>query len=142
MKRRDICKYCFSETLQAVIATDYDRQARDYQRRYNRTHPQSHIWRHILYKRTFLFFREGRTVSISVEIVRFIHAGTHKTFTFLGNLFLPFSHFPLEFLRMATESPASPASYEVCSETILRWKKILASIKPHNLAHGIPLADT
>ena len=142
MKRRNICKHNLSESLQADISSDYDRQAREYQCRHNRKHPHERIWRHILYRRSFFFYREGQTVSISVEIVRFIYAGTNKTFTFLGSLFRAFSRFPWEFLRVATASPQSPAAFEVCAETALRCEKILASVKLHNSAHGTPLSDS
>lgn len=138
MKRKELSKHFFSNTLQSNIASEYDKQARDFQKKYNQTHPDAHIWRHILYKHIFYFSKNGQVLSVRVEIVRFIYAGTNKTFTFLGNLFRAFSRFTWNFLHAAVKDPLSPAALEVSAETVYRWQKLFSSIKLHNLTNGKP----
>lgn len=141
MKHRELCKRFFSKTLQNEISASYDEQARRFQKNYNTMHPDAHIWRHILYERTFIFYRNGQVLSVRVEIVRFIFAGTNKTFTYLGNLFRAFSCFPWEFLNAVVHDPESSVALEICAETLIRWKKLLFLQKPHNLTHGISVTD-
>jgi len=78
-----------------------ERGVQNFQFRYNQAHPNARIWRHMLYKRTFFFFRDGIAFSVQVTLVRFVYAGTSRTFTFYGDLFCAFSHFSSEFIRQA-----------------------------------------
>ena len=121
------------KNIQDGIAADYDRQARQFQAEYNKKHPGRHIWRHILYRRTFCFFNFGQTFPVTLEIVRFIYAGTNKTFTFYGSLFLPFSHFSKDFMALAVSEPSGDAALEVSESTVRCWARHL---KQHNLASG------
>lgn len=87
--------------FQSKISSDYERGTQNFQFRYNQAHPNARIWRHMLYKRTFFFFRDGIAFSVQVTLVRFVYAGTSRTFTFYGDLFCAFSHFSSEFIRQA-----------------------------------------
>ena len=125
MKRRDLCKPNISKSLQAEISSQYHREALAYQHSYNSSHDGDRIWRHMLYRRTFRFLRGGRLVSVTVEIVRFIHARTRRTFTFYGSLFLPRVRYPLEFVRSASSPSDAEACFYVSSDTVRRWRSSL-----------------
>ena len=124
MKKHALCKNEMKNQLQDEIQARYNRLARSYQYKHNTSHPDGRIWRHMLCTRTFTFFRSGTAVEITVEIVRFIFAGTHHTFTFYAGLFLPFSRYAAEFVRSAISLPESGAALCVSRETICRWKRL------------------
>lgn len=111
-----------------------------FQKEYNLKHPGMHIWRHILYRKTFRFFLNGQIISLDLEIVRFIYAGTNRTFTFYGSFFLPFFHFTKEFMRQAVRSPDTLPALDVSAETIRRWTRLsclfTSDAKLHNPSHG------
>ncbi len=120
------------------IYRKYDLAAREFQRKYNREHPSDHIWRHMLCCRTILFFLDGKTVSVTLEIVRFIHANTRKTFTFRGGLLIPYSCYSISFMKYAVSDPDSPRIIqEVTLVTIRRWASILRTCTPaeNNCTH-------
>lgn len=143
MKNKDFFNPHFYDQLQD-ISSDYDKQARTFQKEYNFKHPGMHIWRHILYRKTFRFFLSGQMISVDVEIVRFIYAGTNRTFTFYGSFFLPFFHFTKEFMCQAVRSPDTLPALEVSAETIRRWARLSCifstdmcmDTKLHNPSHG------
>lgn len=129
MKLRELFKQNFS--FQSEIASLYEREAKAFQFRHNLSHPESLIWRHLLYRRTFFFFRNGSSFSVQVELVRFRFAGTNRTFTFYGSLFCAFSHFSKELISQAAaqkDDPFSPAATLVSRETLSRWVSCLASL--------------
>lgn len=114
--------------FQKIISASYDREARRFQKTYNSQHPLCHIWRHILYARTFFFCRGGICFSVRVELLRFLYAGTSRTFTFYGSLFLAFSSFSKEFIRSAS-SPCPSIPDEVMllipACTLARWARLI-----------------
>lgn len=87
--------------FQSKISSGYEREVKKFQFCYNQAHPDARIWRHLLYERTFFFFRDGIAFSVQVTLVHFVYAGTSRTFTFYGTLFCAFSHFSTEFIRQA-----------------------------------------
>ena len=142
MKKTPFCNPFFQ--FRQHISDEYDRQARAFQKEYNLSHPDQHLWRHILYKRTFRFFKNGQAIPVDLEIVRFIYAGTNSTFTFYGSLFLPFFRFPITFMEQAVCSPSGTAAMEVSADTVSRWGNLglfsdadtARPPKPHNPCHG------
>jgi len=123
MKHDDFFKYNFH--FQNNLSSCYAQQAHAYQLKYNRKHPGQRIWRHMLYKRTFYFFLNGRYISIEIEIVRFRYAGTNTTFTFYGTLFCAYSHFSAQFIKHAVFSSDelfSPSALTVSVKTLNSWK--------------------
>ena len=84
--------------LTKQFQSQYDKECRAYQTNYNRTHPGAHIWRHLIYTRTIHFLRQGSDVTCLIRIVRFIIAGTNKSFTFYGSFILPRTHYSLPML--------------------------------------------
>lgn len=123
MKHYDFFKYDLD--VQNKFSSLYAREAVIYQSKYNRKHPDRHIWRHLLYRRTFYFFLNGRYISAQIEIVRFRHAGTNRTFTFYGTLFCPYSHFSSDFIKQAvsgSKQPDNPAALTVSVDTLKCWK--------------------
>ena len=109
-----------TDILQAEISKGYDLQARKFQNDYNDKQTQNHIWRHALYKRSICFQRDGMKLPVTIEIIRFIVAGTSKTFTFYGNILIPYLRFAREFIKTALSSPSDTA-LEVSEETLQRW---------------------
>lgn len=108
----------------------YEKEARSFQSHYNSVHPSHRIWRHQLYLRTFFFYRNGISFSIQVRVVRFIFAGTGKTFTFYGSLFSAFSRFSKELISQVVSdhtAPFSTTSSLVSSETAAHWKALWGS---------------
>lgn len=126
MKYNDFFKY--NSKFQKNIFSCYDQQAAAFQSKYNKNHPKQHIWRHMLYKRTFYFSLNGRHISIEIEIVRFRYVGTNKTFTFYGTLFCAYSNFSAEFIKQAVSSSdelLSPSALTVSVKTLNCWKEWL-----------------
>lgn len=120
------CPVFFKQNFQFQqnILSEYNKQVLDYQFRYNLCHPISHIWRHNLYKRTFFFYKNGCSFSIQISVVRFIYAGTNRTFTFYGSLFSAFSHFSREFIQQAVQEKNIRDSFPaltVSAETLRTW---------------------
>lgn len=129
MNYKDFFKHNFS--FQQKILSCYDQEARNFQLQHNASHREHRIWRHMLYKRTFYFFRNGIHFSVEVEIVRFRFAGTNRTFTFYGSLFCSFSHFSKEFISKAVAENTDPFSSVaglVSTQTILHWASCLDRI--------------
>ena len=126
MKHNEFFKHNFS--FQQKISSVYNRQALQYQFEYNKKHPDKHIWRHLLYRRTFYFLRHGVYFSVQIEIVRFKYAGTNSTFTFYGDLFLAFSRFSSQFVRQAVSEGIEGrcAASIVSKETLKRWSRHLS----------------
>lgn len=113
--------------FQKKFSSEYHSQVKKFQNRYNHLHPDSHIWKHGLYTRTFFFYRNGLSFSVEIQIVRFVYAGTNKTFTFYGTLFSAFSHFSREFIRQAVREKNSPDSFPaltVSIETLAAWEAL------------------
>ena len=142
MKNLVVFKKLFNKTqstdsLQVEISKNYDLQARKFQNNYNSKHPQNHIWRHTLYKRTICFQRDGMKLPVTIEIVRFIVAGTSKTFTFYGNILIPYLRFAREFINSALSS-SDDAALEVSEETLHRW----TSFSVLEYTQYIPCSDT
>ena len=137
MKNKEFCNN-FSYDFSTDIAAQYDHFARKFQSEYNKSHPDDHIWRHALYRRTFSFFDKGRPLSVIIEVVRFLHAGANKTFTYYAGLFLPFYRFSLEFMRFAAAHPDSDPALDVSANTLKRWEGVLSGASPHNPAYSIP----
>lgn len=111
----------------------YKKEASDYQASYNRRHPQHPIWRHMLYTRTFYVFWQGGLYVIRIPIVRFLFAGTSKTFSFYGSLFCAFSHYARPFIHLAisdSDNPDSPVSLTVLPRTLKRWAALPAGAFP------------
>lgn len=84
------------------------------------------------------FFDKGRPLSVIIEVVRFLHAGANKTFTYYAGLFLPFYRFSLEFMRFAAAHPDSDPALDVSANTLKRWEGVLSGASPHNPAYSIP----
>lgn len=122
MKKAPFCNPFFQ--FRQYISDEYDRQARAFQKEYNSSHPDGHLWRHILYKRTFRFFKDGQVISVELEIVRFIYAGTNSTFTFYSSFFLPFSRFSIGFMKQAILFPSGAAAMDVSADTVSRWGRL------------------
>ena len=132
--REDEKKNNLTKQVQEETASSYDHEAREHQHSFNQAHPSGHIWRHMLSKRKFTFYREGIAIQIEIEIVRFIFAGTNRTFTFYGTLFYQFYRFSLEFIRAAVrdyelhrlsdrDRDADGPRLEVSTATLSRWIK-------------------
>lgn len=122
MKNNNFFKH--NPKFQDNLSSRYEREATVYQSGYNRKHPGKHIWRHMLYKRTFYFYLDGMHISVEVEIVRFRHARTNNTFTFHGTLFCAYSHFSAGFIKQAVSSsgdPLSPSALAVSVKTLNCW---------------------
>lgn len=112
--------------LQEKIAALYDTEVRKFQSRYNKKHPDQHIWRHMLYCRSLFLFKNGCYSSVRIEIVRFRFAGTYTTFTFYGSLFAALSRFSAEFIRKALSEKnqaCGMASSVVHPSTLRHWTK-------------------
>lgn len=124
MKKHSLCKNEIINSLQAAIRSRYARLAFSFQHSHNASHPDRRIWRHMLCPRTFIFFRSGETVKVTVDIVRFIYVGTHRTFTFYADLFLPFSRYPAELVRSAISLPKSDQAFCVSRDTLSRWRRL------------------
>ena len=123
MKNKSFCKPQSEDSLRSEVQSRYDRAAKDFQYRHNQTPGARRIWRHMICRRTFLFLLSGRLVSVTIEIVRFVYAGTHQTFTFYGDLFVPRSHYPVEFIRNAIADRRSDYALCVSTATLRRWEK-------------------
>lgn len=135
MKHSEFFKQNFS--FQEQISSSYSRQALNFQFKHNQKHPDKRIWRHLLYRRTFYFFRNGEYFSVQVELVRFRYAGTNCTFTFYGNLFLAFSRFSSSFVHQAvseSDSIDGLAAPVVSRDTLKQWLARLA--QPQNYGAG------
>lgn len=115
--------------ISSEIANKYDLEARQFQKDYNRKHPDKHIWRHILHKRKFIFIVDGERVTVCVEIVRFRIAGTNRTMTFYGTMFLPYKSYSTLFVKLAINNPNEPPFEQISLRTIKKWTR---DIKPHN----------
>ena len=143
MKRRDICKPDPAESLRSEISSRYQKEAVRFQHLHNSAHPEDRIWRHMLYERTFHFLRGGILLTVKVEMVRFIHVDSGRTFTFYSSLFLPRTSYVRKFIRTAISSPSSEARFFVSAGTLRRWESTFASLYPaqdHNCAprHALP----
>ena len=137
MKRRDICKPDPAESLRSEISSRYQKEAVRFQHLHNSAHPEDRIWRHMLYERTFHFLRGGILLTVKVEMVRFIHVDSGRTFTFYSSLFLPRTSYVREFIRTAISSPSSEARVFVSAGPLRRWESTFASLYPaqdHNCA--------
>ena len=121
MKKSLVDKRLSSAPRTFLISEKYDQEARQFQRKYNREHPDRHIWRHLLYKRTFFFCKEGKRISVKIEIVRFIFAGTNRTMTFYGSMFLPRSSFSKQFQKHSVSNPSAEFTEMVSIRTIQKW---------------------
>ncbi len=121
MKHNEFFKHNFS--FEQKISSEYNKQAVQYQFLHNLKSPDRRIWRHLLYRRTFYFQRDGVYFSVQIEIVRFKYAGTNTTFTFYGDLFLAFSRFSSQFVRQAVSEGTNGrfAASIVSKETLTRW---------------------
>ncbi len=122
MKNKDFFKPFLD--FQLHISERYEQEARDFQRKYNASHPDCHIWRHMLYTRTFYFYHEGQYISVRIEVLRFRYAHTFRTFTFYGSLLCPFSHFSTSFIRQAVAEADllfSQTASLVSTDTLRRW---------------------
>ncbi len=126
MKHKEFFKH--NSSFEQKISSEYNKQAIQYQFDYNKKHPDRHIWRHLIYRRTFYFLRDGVYFSVQIEIVRFKYAGTNSTFTFYGDLFLALSRFSAQFVRQAVKEGmnGSGAASIVSKETLKRWSRHLA----------------
>ena len=125
MKHSEFFKQNFS--FQEKISSSYTKQTLRYQYLHNQSHPHRRIWRHLIYRRTFYFLHCGQYISGQVEIVRFRYAGTNCTFTFYGDLFLAFSRFSSQFVRLAVseaDSIRGLASSVVSQDTLKHWKGV------------------
>lgn len=123
MKHDNFFKY--DSGFQKNISSCYARQAAAYQSKHNQKNPGQRIWRHMLYRRTFYFYLNGRHISVRIEIIRFRYAGTNTTFTFYGTLFCACSHFSAEFIKQAVSSSdelLSPSALTVSVKTLNCWK--------------------
>ena len=136
MKNKEFCNNFFYD-FSSDIATQYDHFVRKFQSEYNKSHPNDHIWRHALYRRTFSFFYNGCLLSIIIEIVRFLHPRSNKTFTYYAGLFLPFYRFSLEFMRFAVTHPDSDPALDVSANTLKQWEDVLSGVSPHNPTYSI-----
>lgn len=128
MKRNAFFKQNFS--FSKKISSLYEQEARSFQFRHNSSSSSAPVWRHMLYPRTFYFYRNGCVFSVRVKIIRFRFAGTNRTFTFYGSLFRSFSRFSQEFTRLACaekDDPFSPVSTLVSTETLTRWAALCAN---------------
>jgi len=137
VKRRDICKPDPAESLRSEISSRYQKEAVRFQHLHNSAHPEDRIWRHMLYERVFHFLHSGILLTIKVEMVRFIHVDSGRTFTFYSSLFLPRTSYIREFIRTAISSPSSEARFFVSAGTLRRWESAFASFFPaqdHNCA--------
>jgi len=94
----------------------YRNEADTFQHRYNEKN-KIHIWRHMLYSRIFHFYINGDLISVPVEIIRFIFAGSNKTFSFYGSLLLPRTTYSVPLLKNWINSKPAFLSPEVCN----RW---------------------
>lgn len=131
MKHSEFFKQNF--LFQEKISSSYNQQALRFQFRHNQKHPDRRIWRHLIYRRTFYFFRNGEYFSVQIELVRFRYAGTNRTFTFYGDLFLPFSRFSSCFVRQAVSETGcidGPAASVVSPETLRQWQARMARPQP------------
>ena len=141
MKHKNFFKH--NSHFQSNISECYARQAAVYQSKYNRKHPRQHIWRHMLYKRTFYFYLYGRHISVEVEIVRFRFAGTNVTFTFYGTLFCAYTHFSTQFIKQAVSSSdelLSPSALIVSVKTLKCWAEWIRNGRI--LSHELPKTIT
>ena len=136
MKKRLVDKLISSTPS---ISEIYDREDRQFQQKYNHEHPGRHIWRHILHKRVFFFFTDKKWISVEVEIVRFIYAGTNKTMTFYGSMFLAYSSFSKQLQKCAVDAPKSICARTVCYRKIRKWRK---GDKPHNPMYRTAPSDS
>ncbi len=128
MKNKDFFKPFLD--FQLHISARYEQEARDFQLKYNASHPDCHIWRHMLYRRTFDFYHEGQHLSACIEVLRFRYAHTFRTFTFYGSLLCPFSHFSAGFIRQAIAEAGlllSQTASLVSADTIRRWTLTMPS---------------
>lgn len=139
MKNKDFFKP-FLDFQQHICAL-YEQEARIFQLRYNASHPDCHIWRHMLYRRTFYFYSGGHHICVCIEILRFRYAHTFRTFTFYGSLLCPFSHFSADFIRQAVAEAVllfSQTASLVTADTLRRW----AHSMPGAAAHSISCPNT
>lgn len=139
MKNKDFFKP-FLDFQQHICAL-YEQEARNFQLRYNASHPDCHIWRHMLYQRTFYFYSGGHHICVCIEILRFRYAHTFRTFTFYGSLLCPFSHFSADFIRQAVAEAGllfSQTASLVTTDTLRRW----AHSMPSAASHSIPCPNT
>ncbi len=121
----EFCKKNFQ--FQQTIQKQYDKEAKNFQYEHNRRHPGRHIWRHVLYTRTYFFYVNGIQLSVEVTIVRFIYAGTGSTFTFYGSLFSAFTAYSLGFIQTAVsemDDRLSAAALAVSAETLKSWASL------------------
>lgn len=119
--------------FQRHISALYERETRSFQFRYNAAHPDCHIWRHMLYQRTFYFYSGGRHISAHIEVLRFRYAHTSRTFTFYGSLLCPFSHFSADFIRQAVAEAGllfSQTASLVTADTVRRWAHSMPVLPP------------
>jgi len=123
MKNKELFKNNLN--FQHIFSSCYAKQAAAYQAEYNQKNPRQRIWRHMLYKRTFYFFLDGRHVSVDIEIVRFRHARTNNTFTYYGTLFCAYSFFSVQFKRHAvcsSDELLSPSAVIISVKTLNCWR--------------------
>lgn len=125
MKKTNLCKPYFS-SFQLEIPSLYYRESLRFQEAHNASGSAQRIWRHGLYRRVFRFFLHGSLVCVEVELVRFLYAGTNRSFTYYGSLFLPYTSFAKELISSALSDGAEEA-FLVSSDTIRRWKRSLPS---------------
>lgn len=122
MKYNEFFKHNFS--FQEKIASHYRQEVYQFQNKHNSSAGSDRIWRHQLYPRTFYFFRNGIAFSVRIYLVRFIYAGTSRTFTFYGTLFCAFSRYSKEFISSVLSEGGNKygdASCLVSVETASRW---------------------
>ncbi|MEE1042160.1 MAG: hypothetical protein U0L10_15845 [Lachnospiraceae bacterium] len=92
----------------------------------------------MLYERTFHFLRGGILLTVKVEMVRFIHVNSNRTFTFYSSLFLPRTSYAREFIRTAISSPSSEARFFVSAGTLRHWESTCSSFFPAQQDHNCP----
>ena len=124
MKNRTFINTKFDDPIKKTIYFEYNREARAYQADYNRNNPGKHIWRHMLYPRSVRFFRNGKIVTVVIEIVRFICQDTKKTFSFYGTSILKYFCHAVCFIRHALSHPDSPDTDKIPLTTLRRWKHL------------------
>lgn len=125
MKKTSLCKPCFS-SFQSEIPSLYYRESLRFQETHNAKETAHRIWRHGLYHRVFRFFLHGCLVCVEVSLVRFLYAGTNRSFTYYGSLFLPYTSFARDLILSALSDGAEEA-FLVSSDTIHCWKQSLPS---------------
>lgn len=127
-----------SRDISERISELYDQETRKFQKAHNHKNLDSHIWRHILHRRTFYFNVKDTIVAVSVEIVRFRVAHTNLTFTFYGSLFLPYTSHSRQLISNVVDNPTCGTALLFDTATVQGWT---ALIKTHNPGYGAQASD-